>query len=173
MNLCTTIQNHHLVYLLALQWRRVGQDRRGSGTRESGQNSFCVLAFHWLPSPGWTSPFWGREHFFRALGVQKVFPFTHIPNKSSSPGCWDNNQTILFAEIRSSKMPTAEQGPFTMSAPEERCVINLELMEFVIILRIFIVQILRILPLSFIYCWTYGDISCILCKRQSKLTMLT
>lgn len=154
MNLCTTIQNHHLVYLLALQLRRVGQDRRGSGTRgEQSEQFLCVLAFHWLPSPGWTSPFWGCEHFFRALVFRRCFPsFTFPINQAALAVETTIKQSSLFAEIRSSKIPTAEQGPFTMSAPEEGCVINLELMEFVIILRIFTVQILRILPLSFVYC---------------------
>lgn len=167
MNLCTTIQNHHLVYLLALQLRRVGQDGRVVRIV-----SVCpclpLAAFPWLDQSSlgvWT--------LFQGPGVQKVFPFTHIPNKPSGPGCWDNNQSSLFAEIRSRKIPTAEQGLFTMSVPEEGCVINLELMDFVIILRIFIVQISRVLPLSFMYCWTYGGISCILCKRQLKFTMLT
>lgn len=112
MNLCTTIPNHHLVYLLALQLRRVGRDRRGRGTRgERSEQFLCVLAFHWLPSPGWTHPLRGVNTFSGPWCSEGDFPCTHIPNKSSGPAVETTiKQSSLFAEIRFSKMPTAEQG---------------------------------------------------------------
>lgn len=84
-----------------------------------------LAAFPWLDP---SSP--GCEHVFQGPGVQKVtFPALTFPiNQAALAVETTIKQSSLFAEIRFSKMPTAEQGPFTMSAPEEGCVINLELM---------------------------------------------
>lgn len=97
---------------------------------ENGQNNFC-LSFSSVGCLPLAGPILsGGVNTFSGPWCQKVtFPALTFPiNQAALVVETTIKQSSLFAEIRFSKIPTAEQGPFTMSAPEEGCVINLELM---------------------------------------------
>lgn len=69
------------------------------GPRQEGEwhKGRAVLAFHWLPSPGWTSPFWGCEHFFRALVFRRCFPsLTFLINQEALAVETTNNPPSLL-----------------------------------------------------------------------------